>query len=98
MSAYILTITLARDAQGSSLGLRMAMIVGGTWGIAMIVVLILTAIADHVGIEPILRLTPAGYLISGVLAFHVLRQHPESARRIRVMPTLETPGEKRVPA
>ena len=47
MSAYILTITLARDAQGSSLGLRMAMIVGGTWGIAMIVVLVLTAIADH---------------------------------------------------
>jgi hypothetical protein len=36
MSGYILTITLAREAYGVSLGLRMALIVGGTWGIAMV--------------------------------------------------------------
>jgi MFS family permease len=89
MSAYILTITLAREAYGVSLGLRMALIVGGTWGIAMIVFLILAAVADRVGTGPILWLTPAGYLISGLLGFWMLRQHPESERCRRVTPVLQ---------
>jgi len=89
MSAYILTITLAREAYGVSLGLRMALIVGGTWGIAMIVFLVLAAVADRVGTGPILRLTPAGYLISGLLGVWVLRQHPESVRIRCVTPALE---------
>jgi len=89
MSAYILTITLAREARGSSLGLRMALIVGGTWGIAMVFFLVLAAVADRVGTGPVLRLTPAGYLVSGVLTFWVLRQHPEAARQPRVAAVLE---------
>ncbi len=90
MSAYILTITLAREAYGVSLGLRMALIVGGTWGIAMVVFLVLAAVADRVGTGPILWLTPAGYLISGLLGFWMLRQHPESARSPPgMMPALE---------
>lgn len=92
MSAYILTITLAREAQGSSLGHRMALIVGGTWGIAMVVFLVLAAVADRVGTGPILRLTPAGYLISGLLTFWVLRQHPETVRHGRTTPALEAPA------
>ncbi|MEN6338354.1 MAG: MFS transporter [Phycisphaerales bacterium] len=89
MSAYILTITLAREAYGVSLGLRMALIVGGTWGIAMIVFLILAVVADRVGTGPILWLTPAGYLISGVLGFWMLRRHPEPVRVREVAPALE---------
>ncbi|MEN6577862.1 MAG: hypothetical protein ABFD90_16070, partial [Phycisphaerales bacterium] len=92
MSAYILTITLAREARGSNLGHRMAMIVGGTWGISMIAFLALAAVADYVGTGPILKLTPAGYLLSGVLSFWVLRQHPESARCHPVAPISETPA------
>ncbi len=92
MSAYILTITLARDAHGANLGRRMALIVGGTWGIAMVAFLVLAAVADLVGTGPVLKLTPAGYLISAVLAFWVLRQHPESARCRTVTPVLETPA------
>jgi FSR family fosmidomycin resistance protein-like MFS transporter len=76
MSAYILTITLARESRGSNLGQRMALIVGGTWGIATIVFLILTLVAHWVGTGPILKLTPIGYVLSGVAAFWVLRQHP----------------------
>lgn len=79
MAAYILTITLARNARGANLGQRMSLIVGGTWGISMIVFLMLAAVADRIGTGPILKLTPAGYLISAVLAFRVLRQHPEWA-------------------
>lgn len=91
MSAYILTITLAREAYGSSLGLRMALIVGGNWGIAMVVFLVLAAVADRVGTGPVLWLTPAGYLISGLLTFRVLRQHPEPIRH-RPVPILGAPA------
>jgi MFS transporter, FSR family, fosmidomycin resistance protein len=98
MSAYILTITLARDAHGSTLGQRMAMIVGGTWGIAMVVFLALAAAADRVGTGPILQLTPAGYLLSGILSYHVLRRHPQSARPRRAIPVLDPPGQERAPA
>ncbi|MCX5645096.1 MAG: MFS transporter [Phycisphaerae bacterium] len=76
MSAYILTITLARESRGSNLGQRMAFIVGGTWGLATIVFLGLALVADWVGTGPVLKLTPAGYVLSGVAAFWVLRQHP----------------------
>jgi len=98
MSAYILTITLAREAQGSSLGQRMALIVGGTWGIAMVVFLMLAPIADRVGTGPILRLTPAGYLLSGALTYCVLRQHPEPARYPRVVTVLDAPAGERASA
>ena len=80
MSAYILTITLARQARGFNLGRRMALIVGGTWGIATIAVMILAPVADWVGTGPVLKVTPAGYILSGLCAFWVLRQHPQPAR------------------
>lgn len=89
MSGYILTITLAREAYGVSLGLRMALIVGGTWGIAMVIFLVLAAVADRVGTGPILWLTPAGYLFSGLLGFWVLRRHPKGAVVRHADPALE---------
>ncbi|MGE5294554.1 MAG: MFS transporter [Solirubrobacterales bacterium] len=89
MSAYILTITLARHAYGVSLGLRMALIVGGTWGIAMIVFLMLAPIADRVGTGPVLWLTPAGYLMSGLLGLWMLRRYPEAEKYRRATPALE---------
>ena len=61
----------------------MALIVGGTWGISMLVYLAFVAVADLVGTGPVLRLTPVGYVLSGVFAYCVLRQHPESSRRGR---------------
>jgi FSR family fosmidomycin resistance protein-like MFS transporter len=76
MSAYVLTISLARNARGWSLGRRMAFIVGGTWGIAQVIFMILARVAGWVGTGPILDLTPAGYILSGLCAFYVLRQHP----------------------
>jgi len=97
MAAYILTITLSRDAKGLNLGQRMAFIVGGTWGIAMVVFLGLAVVADWVGTGPILKVTPAGYLLSGLLGWEVLRQHPEAARRHKAARALATPGEEHTP-
>jgi FSR family fosmidomycin resistance protein-like MFS transporter len=98
MSAYILTVTLARQAKGLNLGHRMALIIGGTWGISMLIYLAFAVLADWVGIGPVLKLTPAGYLLSAVFAFYVLRQHPESVRRLRSMPAIEPPGSEQVSA
>ncbi|MBN1507990.1 MAG: MFS transporter [Sedimentisphaerales bacterium] len=98
MSAYILTVTLAREAKGLNLGHRMALIVGGTWGISMLVYLVFAAVADLVGTEPVLKLTPAGYLLSAIFAYYVLRQHPESVRRFRELPAVGLPGGERVSA
>jgi len=97
MAGYILTITLAREAQGLNLGHRMAFIVGGTWGIAMLVFLPLSAIADRLGTGPILRLAPAGYLVSALFAFSLLRQYPELGRRHLARPALELASEDRTP-
>jgi len=98
MSAYILTVTLAREAKGLNLGHRMALIVGGTWGISMLIYLAFAAVADWVGTSPVLKLTPAGYLLSAAFAFYVLRQHPESVCRLRAVPAINLPGDERVSA
>jgi len=95
MSAYILTVTLAREANGLNLGHRMALIVGGTWGISMLIYLVFAAAADLVGTGPVLKVTPAGYLLSAVFAYYVLRQHPESVRRLRAIPAVDLPGGER---
>jgi hypothetical protein len=96
MSAYILTVTLAREAKGLNLGHRMAFIVGGTWGISMLIYLAFAALADVVGTGPVLKLTPAGYVLSAVFAFVVLRQHPECVRRPRAGSAVDPPGGERV--
>ncbi len=99
MSAYILTVTLAREAKGLNLGHRMALIVGGTWGISMVIYLAFAAMADLVGTGPVLKVTPAGYLLSAICAFWVLRQHPEPVRRLRTVPAVNhLPGSERIPA
>jgi FSR family fosmidomycin resistance protein-like MFS transporter len=94
MSAYILTVTLARESRGFNLGRRMAFIVGGTWGIATIALMIVAPLADWVGIGLILKLTPAGYLLSGLCAFWVWRQHPQAVRVRARAAGVERPGEK----
>ncbi|HNY80653.1 MAG: MFS transporter [Sedimentisphaerales bacterium] len=83
MSAYILTITLARYAQGLKLGQRMAAIVGGTWGIAYIVFMGLGALADHFGTGAVLKLTPFGYALSGLIGLWAMRKYPEMGQGIR---------------
>lgn len=93
MSAYILTITLARNARGWNLGRRMAFIVGGTWGIAQIVFMVLAPVADLVGTGRVLQFMPAGYLLSGLYAFHVLRQHPVTVRAHVDLVALDVPAE-----
>ncbi len=97
MSAYILTVTLARAARGLSLGHRMALVVGGTWGITLVIFLALMPIVDRVGTGLFLKLTPLGYLGSAWYAAHVLRQYPQLALQQPNAPALDLPGRERAP-
>ena len=66
VSAYILMITLARHAAGPTLGLRMGIMVGGTWAVANAIFLALTPVAEHFGTHILLKFAPWGYLLSAV--------------------------------
>lgn len=80
-AGYILTITLARRATGPNLGLRMAWIVGGNWGVANLVFMAVAPLAERFGTGLVLKFTPAGYLVSGIVAIWALTQYP--AMRVR---------------
>jgi len=86
MSAYILIITIARNASppqaGSryvlSLGRRMGFIVGGTWGLANLVFLALVPVAEHYGTDLVLKFMPLGYLFSGAFGLYILLRNQKS--------------------
>jgi len=80
MSAYILTITLARHATGLNLGHRMAFIVGGNWGIANVFFLLFAPVAERLGTGFVLRLMPLGYVLSTLLAWRLMRAYPGARR------------------
>lgn len=73
MSAYILMITLARHASGLSLGQRMGFIVGGTWGIANLIFMALTPVAECCGTDLVLKFMPLGYVFSGAFGLYIMR-------------------------
>jgi len=83
MSAYILAITLSRYARGLNFGHRMAFIVGGNWGIASLVLIVLSRVAERVGTGLVLKFMPLGYLLSALLAFSMVRKYPQASRRAR---------------
>lgn len=97
MSAYILTITLARHSSGLNLGQRMGFIVGGTWGFAAVVFMALGPIADRFGSGIVLMPMPLGYLLSGLLAMRIMRRHPTMARTAPRISVAETVAEERPP-
>lgn len=79
VSAYILMITLSRHAVGLTLGQRMGFIVGGTWALAYAVFMALLPFAEHFGSDVVLKFSPLGYLLSGILGLVVLLKARNSA-------------------
>jgi MFS family permease len=72
MSAYILMITLSRNAAGMKLGQRMGFMVGGTWAFAFVVFYFLLPVAEHFGAIALLRFVPLGYLFSALIGLYVI--------------------------
>jgi FSR family fosmidomycin resistance protein-like MFS transporter len=80
IAAYTLMITLSRYATGLALGQRMGFMVGGTWALAYIVFMALLPAAEHFGSDTILRLTPLGYLLSGLFGVFLMLKTQASNR------------------
>ena len=66
-AAFPLMVSLARHARGLNLGGRMSVVIGGSWGIAGLVLAALGGIAESVGVRAILNLAWIGHLISGMV-------------------------------
>ncbi len=72
MSAYILMITLSRQAKGLKFGQRMGFMVGGTWAVAFLVFSALLPVAEHFGTDILLRYVPLGYLFSALFGLFII--------------------------
>ncbi len=97
MSAYILAITLSRYAKGLNFGHRMAFIVGGNWGIANLVFIAISPVAERFGTGVVLAFMPAGYLLSAVLAFWMVVKYPRAGRAAHTT-VIEAAGHEYPPA
>lgn len=71
-SAYILMITLSRQAIGLTLGQRMGFMVGGTWALAYVIFMALLPVAERFGSDVVLKFSPLGYLLSGAFGLYVM--------------------------
>lgn len=96
MSAYILAITLSRYARGLNFGQRMAFIVGGNWGIASLVLIALSRVAERFGTALVLKFMPLGYLLSALLALWMVLKYPQASRRARAS-VIEAAGHEHPP-
>jgi len=81
-AAYILTITLARNAAGPNLGQRMGFVVGGAWAFANLVFLALVPVAEHFGTNLVLGLSPIGYVVSGAFGLWVMHKMQKTCGRV----------------
>ena len=71
-------VVLARTApNGPSLGARMGLIVGGTWGVAGILLLGVGFLADRIGIQAALFVSPASFLAVLIITLRLLWKHRE---------------------
>ena len=82
LSAYPLMVSMARKAKGFSLGGRMGIVVGGTWGIAGIIemLLVLAEKQWNFGVEQIVKYAPAGYLFSAAVGIYIML-HQRTVRK-----------------
>ena len=72
--AFPLLVSLARRARGLNLGGRMAVVVGGSWGVASVVLVGLGGVAEAAGVRAILNYAWIGHLVSGIVAIVVMWQ------------------------
>jgi len=66
-AAFPVLVSLARHAHGLNLGGRMGVVIGGSWGVAGLVLIALGGVAESFGVRPILNLAWLGHLLSGLL-------------------------------
>ena len=71
-------VVLARTApDGPALGTRMGLIVGGTWGVAGLLLLGVGFLADRIGLRAAMFVSPAAFLAVIAITLHLLWKHRE---------------------
>lgn len=74
LGGFPLLVTAARHAVGANLGLRMGFVVGGAWGIAAIIMILLGPLAEAKSVSLIIKLSISFYLISSLIGMYTLHQ------------------------
>lgn len=72
-SAFALMVSLARHAQGQVLGQRMAWMVGGSWGVSSILLMLLGKVAEWTGTQIVLHLVWIAYFTGAVMVWKLRR-------------------------
>ena len=73
-AAYPLIVTIARNAKGPGLGQRMALIVGGAWGLSALPLKLLSPVAESAsyGLHFVLALSPIGYVLAAAVGIALM--------------------------
>ena len=76
-SCYPLLVSMSRNAAGSlPMSTRMGLIVGGTWGIAGVALLVIGQIASRIGLAPVMHLSWIFYSFTLIAALLLLKRKP----------------------
>lgn len=71
-AGYTLLVSMARHSRNLVLGQRMGIIVGGVWGAAAVILVLVGPLAERFGSISVLNFTPIGYAASAVIGFAAL--------------------------
>ncbi len=74
MGAYPMMVNAARFARGMTLGMRMALIMGGAWGVSSIAFILLGKAAGYWTIGTVLNWMWPGYLISAMIGLKIMQK------------------------
>ncbi len=69
---YVLMVTMARMAKGLKIGMRVGIIVGGTWAVGGIFALLGVDLIKNLQI--LLYFTPLCYLLSAAIGLYILKK------------------------
>ncbi|MCF7956974.1 MAG: hypothetical protein K9M57_00860 [Phycisphaerae bacterium] len=81
MGAYPMMANAARFASGLTLGMRMALIMGGAWGLSSIVFILLAKAAEYWTIEYVLNWMWPGYLISAMIGWKIIQTSGQKSKK-----------------
>ncbi|MFH0962979.1 MAG: MFS transporter [Planctomycetota bacterium] len=80
-AAFPLLVSQAHHARGLNLGGRMALVIGGSWGIAGLALMGLGGLAESVGVRTILNFAWTGHLVSGATGIALILTSKPQTRR-----------------
>ena len=84
-AGFSVIVSMARYSSGTNLGRRMGYLVGGTWGVASLVLMALGPVAERYSVAAVLNLSWLGYFLTAMIGFIVMiRQKAEGRKKCYV--------------